>query len=460
MARPTQQASVSDDKVDQLNNDSQSSQGADEDTPNPQPSQHQAEEPQTINNTFKSRKSVLDSNDDKPTFWNINSFNETAAWSDSQQVDAIKQAHRLATHYVTLHDERTNMLTTIQSLQARIETLNNDNHNLQADNDDLERELTKKQGTIEYLEQQRRQPSATLSADDTPNTHSTKGRARLEDPEKFSGKKDDQVEFETWKSNIESKLKIDSRLFDDENHKIFYVYSRTTSDAQGHIRDQVDNNIFKTAKDVVKALEAVYSDPHKAIKAEAELQRLGQTLHGSFHLFYTDFLRIVRPLGYNDNKLKETLISKLNDKYLTSIGAYFELPYTQLIEKLHAIDKRYESQRIARESRKQLNTSQLITSNSKPLDKTTKGQTPALASTTTTTPRTIADKTPIRSRAEFEALHQAGLCKKCCKPTHTAPNERCQEKTWSTTPANIKALVLKQVNNIEAEPEASDQPKN
>ena len=117
----------------------------------------------------------------------------------------------------------------------------------------------------------------TLSAD-TNHTHNSKGRARLEDPDKFSGKKDDQIEFDTWKSNIETKLKVDSPLFDDENHKIFYVFSRTSSEAQDQIRDRVDNDYFNTAKEVLKALEAVYGDPHKAIKAEAELQQSGHSV--------------------------------------------------------------------------------------------------------------------------------------------------------------------------------------
>jgi hypothetical protein len=417
--------------------------------------------------SFKARKSILaDSNDDKPTFWSINSFEETSTWTGPQQADAVKQAQRLATHYVKLYNEHVEMLTTIQKLQARIESLDLDVRNLQGDNIDLEHELTKKQGTIEYLEQQNRKPSATpsTSTDSTSgNARNTKGRARLEDPEKFSGKKDDQAEFDTWKSNIEAKLKIDSGLFDDENHKIFYVFSRTTYEAQDHIRDRINNDLFSTTKDVLKALEAVYGDPHKAIKAEAELQRLGQTLNGSFHLFYTDFIRIVRPLGYDDEKLKEALISKLNDKYLTAIGSYLDLPYTELVEKLHAIDKRFESQRAARESRKQLNTA---TANIKPSDKGPRGQAPSTSPTMTTGPRTgtgsSSDKPPIRTRAEFEALHQAGLCKKCCKANHTAVGERCQEKTWVPTPAHIKvaAKELKQINNVEAELEALDPSKN
>jgi hypothetical protein len=46
------------------------------------------------------------------------------------------------------------------------------------------------------------------------------------------------------------------------------------------------------------------------------------------------------------------------------------------------------------------------------------------------------------------------LCKKCCKPIHNKPQERCQEKTWATMPAHIKAAVKKeskQVNNVKAQ---------
>jgi hypothetical protein len=451
MARPTQPASVVDGEASQLDHGHQP-QVADEIISDSPQSDHDESQPTNRKKTFKSRKSILENEDNNPTFWGIDSINETTEWTKAQLANAIKQAQRLASHYIKVFDERTEMLTMIQTLETRVEVLDQDNHNFRGDIEDLERELMKKQGTIEYLETQQRQQQHSVTPL-TENIHSTKGRARLEDPDKFSGKKDDLPDFETWKSNIDSKLRVDSRSFDNENHKIIYVYSRTSGDAQGHIRDRVDNDHFNTAKEVLQALEAVYGDPHKAIKAEAELQRLGQTLHGSFHSLYTDFIRIVRSLDYNDEKLKGVLVSKLNDKYLTAIGAFFDLPYNQLIEKLHAIDMRYESQRIARESRKQLTISQPPVSSGRPSDKTNTGQ--MTAPTTITAPRT--DRTPVRTRAEYDALQQAGLCKKCCKPVHTALNERCAEKSWAITPPHIKAMAkdAKQVNNVEPREETA-----
>jgi hypothetical protein len=128
-----------------------------------------------------------------------------------------------------------------------------------------------KQGQIEYLEQRKTE---------TPHA-STKQRARLEDSEKFTGKKNDKgsylidkentIEFETWRADMESKLKTDAIIFDDENHMIAYIRFRTTQAAYDHIRTGIEDNTFKTTKKVLDNLETVYGDPHKVIRAEAEL---------------------------------------------------------------------------------------------------------------------------------------------------------------------------------------------
>jgi hypothetical protein len=135
------------------------------------------------------------------------------------------------------------------------------------------------------------------------------------------------------------------------------------------------------------------------------------------------------PLKYNNNKLKKQLISRLNNKFISAIKAYLDLLYTKLVAKLYALDKRFESQRAIRESYKQLNTSSNLSN--KPTDKPTDSR----LNRPNTTPLNTdgVDKTLIQSWAKFEALHQAGLCKKCCKPIHNKPQERCQEKTWATT---------------------------
>ena len=153
---------------------------------------------------------------------------------------------------------------------------------------------------------------------------------------------------------MESKLKTDAIIFDDENHMIAYIGSRTTQVAYDHIRAGIEDNTFKTTKEVLDNLETVHGDLHKAIRAEAELQRLDQTLNGSFHLFHIEFVRITRLLKCDDSKLKSLMILQLNDKFLTAISTLLDLPYQELTAKLYDIDKQFESQQTARESRRQL----------------------------------------------------------------------------------------------------------
>jgi hypothetical protein len=81
----------------------------------------------------------------------------------------------------------------------------------------------------------------------------------MDDPDKFSSK-DGNIDFDTWKSDIQAKLWVNGRSFDDKNHKIEYVCLRITSDVRNHIWDCINNNEFITFGEVIKALEAVYRD--------------------------------------------------------------------------------------------------------------------------------------------------------------------------------------------------------
>ena len=111
-----------------------------------------------------------------------------------------------------------------------------------------------KQGQIEYLENQ--------NLGNNPLGHNNnKQRAKLEDPNKFTSEKDDKgnyltekgqiINFDTWKSNIETKLKVDNISFDNEAHKILYIRSRTARAVYEYIRGQLDDEDFETAKQVL-----------------------------------------------------------------------------------------------------------------------------------------------------------------------------------------------------------------
>jgi hypothetical protein len=99
------------------------------------------------------------------------------------------------------------------------------------------------------------------------------------------------------------------------------------------------------------------------------------------------------PLKYNNNKLKKQLISWLNNKFISVVKAYLNLLYTKLVAKLYALDKQFESQRVIKESHKQLNA--FLNLSNKPIDKLTNNRLNRFNTTPLNT--NSVDKTLIRS---------------------------------------------------------------
>jgi hypothetical protein len=62
-----------------------------------------------------------------------------------------------------------------------------------------------------------------------------------------------------------------------------------------------------------------------------------------FYAFYTEFVRVVRSLKYDNDRLKEQMISRLNNKFLSASLSYLDLPYNKLVAKLHEINKRFKA---------------------------------------------------------------------------------------------------------------------
>ena len=80
----------------------------------------------------------------------------------------------------------------IQTLSCQVDNLEESNQNICQDNNDLEQELTMKQGQIEYLENRN-------SGNNPLGRNNNKQRAKLEDPDKFTSEKDDKGNYLTEK---------------------------------------------------------------------------------------------------------------------------------------------------------------------------------------------------------------------------------------------------------------------
>ena len=224
-------------------------------------------------------------------------------------------------------------------------------------------------------------------------------------------------------------------MFDTEQRRIQFVANCTSGDAYDHIWQKLADHEFTNAEEVIQALTDIFGDKNKKIKAKQALAKLYQG-NWDFHRYHTEFVKIIRALKLDDDDLKEELTSKLNEKYAMTVLSDDELTYAELVKKLYAVDRRLLASRNANKSPSASN------SGNKPQASSAQGE------ANQTTPNLNA-KAPIRTREEFDALYAAGLCKKCCKPIHSKPGEKCGEK-WATMPANVKATVApKQVNSID-----------
>jgi hypothetical protein len=319
------------------------------------------------------------------------------------------------------------MQTEITDLNSQISSLKDDLAELRQDNNDQENELAKKQGVIEHLVQ--RQPS------ESPAAHVPRIKTKaLPDPEKFTGHKS-TIPFDQWVMQVQDKLEVDKHLFDTEQRRIKYVGNCTSGDAYDYIWPKLADQEFADAKEVIQALTDIFDDPNKKLKAKQALAKLYQG-NWDFHRYHAEFTKIARPLKLDDEDLKEELTSKLNEKYAMTVLSDDDLTYTQLVKKLHSVDRKLIASR-------NVNKPSFTSNTNKP--QATNNQNNAGQATTSSNSEVRA---PIRTREQFDALFAAGLCKKCCKPVHSKPGEKCGEK-WAAMPMNIKAIAPKQVNKID-----------
>jgi hypothetical protein len=160
----------------------------------------------------------------------------------------------------------------------------------------------------------------------------------------------------------------------------------------------------------------IFDDLNKKLKAKQALAKLYQ---GSwdFHRYHAEFTKITRPLKLDNKDLKEELTLKLNKKYAMAVLLDDDLTYAQLTKKLYVVDRRLAASRSINKPSSTLNTN-------KPQTSTNQGN----AGQATTSSSNSEVRAPIRTREQFDALFAAGLCKKCYKPVHSKPGEKCGEK--------------------------------
>ena len=170
--------------------------------------------------------------------------------------------------------------------------------------------------------------------------HSGKSH-KMPDPERYATAGGD-VEFESWRIELENKLMVNDDHFNSEAAKIAYVYSRTKGEAQAHLTHARSHTIFRTATEAMNYLEEMYGDRNKRQKARRRWIKLRMGVDDKFNNFMSTFQMLASILQYSHREQTDALKDMLPDRLRNVWEACpFEPPMPKIKEMLQRADDSY-----------------------------------------------------------------------------------------------------------------------
>ena len=205
---------------------------------------------------------------------------------------------------------------------------------------------------------------------DTPGSTDTMTKqsksVKLPDPQPLSDGTDPT--FENWRIQVRGKLRINDDHFPSEEAKMFYLFGRTTGDAQRHLQAKFEDESpvrFTSVNEMLQHLAAIYVNPNKVRDARYEYNHLMMKPSQSFAEFQTQFLHLAgegqTPLENYRLDLYDKLTIRLQEKIAVTLD---DLPTYQrlaarclsLDSELKRIDTRPDRQKRPRSDRNSLAT--------------------------------------------------------------------------------------------------------
>ena len=149
-------------------------------------------------------------------------------------------------------------------------------------------------------------------------------KAKLPDPEKFSGK--DSALFPQFLSKLKAKLNIDGKTIGKESNQIWYAFDRLEGTAAARIHPWMSNyedSSDFTKKNFIAQLETAFSDPALQQKAIQQLNTIRQASK-PFRDFLNEFDRLLLEAqghewdnGVKKGYLKRALSDSLRDRLIS-----------------------------------------------------------------------------------------------------------------------------------------------
>ena len=124
-------------------------------------------------------------------------------------------------------------------------------------------------------------------------SNDTKYSKKRPDPPTFTNGVDPV--FESWKIQMQAKLRANVDHYPTEEDKMEYIFSRTLGDAQKHLLPKFDEDSpirFTSTKEMFQHLASIYVNPNKVRDAQFEYHRLRMQTDQTFSEFQTIFLHL------------------------------------------------------------------------------------------------------------------------------------------------------------------------
>ena len=121
--------------------------------------------------------------------------------------------------------------------------------------------------------------------------------------------------FEGWRIQIRGKLQFNADHFANEEARMFYIFGRTTGDAQRHLEPRYKEDSparFVSIEEMLTYLASIYVNPNRVRDAKFDYDRLMMKPTEAFSEFQTRFLHLAGEANITPSSLKTDLYDKLN----------------------------------------------------------------------------------------------------------------------------------------------------
>jgi hypothetical protein len=248
---------------------------------------------------------------------------------------------------------------------------------------------------------------------------------KLPDPVSLSDGKDPT--FISWKLQIQGKFRSNADHYKDEEDKMFYLFNRTSGDAQKHLQPRYDEDsqtCFVSAKEMLDYLASIYVNPNAVRDARHDYNSLVMKPSQSFSEFQTQFLHIAGQAQVPRESLRLDLYDRVTTTLQKGIAPNLRLlpTYEELAADLASLDTELRRIAIREERQKRFRERQ------PPRTHVTTGAGPALATVVTPKPTTTAHSPFVRAKSETPRTEPRRpapadatfTCFNCDKPGHIA----------------------------------------